>query len=129
MKHTNDTAAFTRIFSFAGIDTAFVLLFLAMEYGRAVRVFTLDGTMMAITMAMVLVLPYFLPSAEKCSSFAGWMIGRTLVGFAGLVMGAIVGTLAVPAWAASIPITLLVLASMISCYVQFYGLLKLRLAK
>ena len=129
MKHTNDTAAFTRIFSLAGIDTAFVLLFLAMEYGRAVRIFTLEGTMMVITMAMVLVLPYFLPSAEKCTSFANWMMGRTLVGIAGLTMGAIIGTMSLPAWAMSIPLTLLVLASMISCFVQFYGLLKLRLAK
>jgi len=105
---------------------------LAMEYGRAVRVFTADGILMAITMAMVLVLPYFLPSSWNAPSFSGWLVARTSVVFAGLVFGAVfnysVG-LVLPESVKFMPMTFLILASMISCYVQFYGLMKLRLAK
>ena len=133
MKYTDTNATTTtKLFSLAGIDTAIVLFFLALEYGRAVRIFTLDGTLMAITIAMVLVLPYFLPSAASCRSFTGWLIGRTLVLFAGLVSGAVFSLslgVVVPASMKFLPMTLLILAGMISCYVQFYGLMKLRLAK
>lgn len=115
-----------------GVDTAFVLLFLAMEYGRAVRLFSVDGILMAITMAMVLVLPYFLPSNWNGPSFANWLISRTSVAVVGLVFGAIfnysLGTV-LPVSFKSLPMTFLILAAMISCYVQYYGLMKLRLAK
>ncbi|MFZ1699646.1 MAG: hypothetical protein WBO10_05690 [Pyrinomonadaceae bacterium] len=115
-----------------GIDTAFVLLFLAMEYGRAVRLFSIDGILMAITMAMVLVLPYFLPSNWNAASFTNWLIARTSVTVIGLVFGAVfsysLGTV-LPIAFKSLPMTFLILAAMISCYVQYYGLMKLRLAK
>lgn len=118
--------------SLFGIDTAFVLFFLAMEYGRSVRAFSIDGVLMSITAAMVLVLPYFLPSNFRQPSFANWMIARSGVLLLGLVFGAIfswsLGTV-LPVTIASAPMTFLILASMISCYVQFYGLFKLRLAK
>lgn len=115
-----------------GIDTAFVLFFLAMEYGRAVRLFTADGILMAITMAMVLVLPYFLPSSWNAPSFGNWLTARTSVLLAGLVFGAIFSYslgIVMPVSLKSLPMTFLILASMISCYLQFYSLMKLRLAK
>jgi hypothetical protein len=83
-------------------------------------------------MVMVLVLPYFLPSNWSRVSFGGWMISRSLLMLAGLVAGAAfgmsVGTV-LPASLKFMPMTFLILAAMISCYVQFYGLFKLRTAR
>lgn len=115
-----------------GVDTAFVLLFLAMEYGRSVRVFTPDGVLMAITMGMVLVLPYFLPSSWNAPAFSTWLLARTFVILIGLVFGAVFNYSlepVLPVSFKSLPMTFLILASMISCYIQFYGVLRLRLAK
>jgi|SRR5437763_15839547 len=132
MKHTIDTTLGSRTLSMAGIDTAFVLFFLSLEYGRAVRLLTIDGTLMAITISMVLVLPYFLPSTAAGISFGRWIVYRTSVLVLGLVAGAMYTLslgVVIPTALRYLPMTLLVLSGMISCYVQFYGLLKLRLAK
>jgi hypothetical protein len=131
MRNVTEKSLLGRVLSAAGLDTAFVLFFLALEYGRAVRALSVDGIMLAITMAMVLVLPYFLPSGLKSSSFAGWIFGRTAVAFAGLAAGAVMGgTLSAQMPSVRLmPMTGLVIAAMVSCYVQFYGLMKLRLAK
>ena len=132
MRHTKIKGINSGLLSGYGVDTAFVLLFLAMEYGRSVRVFTADGIMMAITAAMVVVLPYFLPSSWNAPAFISWLVARSAIVLAGLVFGAVfnysIGRV-LPESAKFMPMTFLILASMISCYVQFYGLLKLRLAK
>ncbi len=115
-----------------GIDTAFVLFFLALEYGRAVQMFSLDGLLMGTTMLMVLALPYFLPSRHAQPLFANWLIVRGSVALVGITLGfAFKQSLGVvlPESLRFMPMTLLILAAMVSCYVQFYGLLKLRLAK
>ena len=60
------------------------------------------------------------------------MIGRSVLMLAGTrrgaAFGASVGTV-LPASLGSMPMTFLILAGMISCYVQFYGLMRLRPAK
>jgi hypothetical protein len=113
-------------------DTAFVLFFLALEYGRSIRLFSIDGVLMAITMTMVIVLPYFLPTRYEKSAFSIWVLGRSAIAAVGIVLGIAfsqsVGVV-VPESLRSMPLTLLIVAAMISCYIQFYGLLKLRLAK
>jgi hypothetical protein len=130
MKHTSN-----KIIGFGGmvgIDTAFVLFFLALEYGRAVRVFSVDGSLMAITMSMVIVLPYFLPSQVDKPTFANWMLGRSAIALFGVLIGvALQHSIGVvlPESLRFVPMTFLILASMVSCYIQFYGLMKLRLAK
>lgn len=115
-----------------GWDTAIVLFFLGAEYARSVRIFSPDATLIAVTMTMVLVLPYFLPSGLACSSIWNWLAGRSLVLLGGLFAGALFGA-ASGATAAEglrfLPMTFLILASMISCYIQFYGLMRLRTAK
>jgi len=127
----NNTQAKT-FFAIPGIDTAIVLFFLAFEYARVIRVFSVDGILMSITMAMVLALPYYLPSNWSRVSFGTWMISRSLLMLAGLVGGAIfgasVGTV-LPASLKFMPMTFLILAGMISCYIQFYSLMRLRPAK
>lgn len=132
MRHASKKNIGSGVLSAFGADTALVLLFLAMEYGRAVRVFAVDGILLAITMGMVLVLPYFLPSSLNAPAFTVWMVVRTAVILLGLVFGAIFSFslgLVLPESLKQLPMTFLILASMISCYVQYYGLMRLRLAK
>lgn len=113
-------------------DTAFVLFFLGLEYGRAIKVLSVDGILMAITTVMVIVLPYFLPARHERSAFSLWVLGRSGVAAIGIFFGVVfsqsVGVF-VPESLSYLPLTLLILASMISCYIQFYGLLKLRPVK
>ena len=114
------------------VDTAAVLFFMALEYGREVRIFTSDGIMMAVTMAMLLVLPYFVLGKYPRPTFAAWLIVRTCVGVLGLIVGGIFGMsvgAVLPGFMGSLPLTLLIAAAMISSYIQFYSLMKLRLVK
>jgi hypothetical protein len=115
-----------------GLDTGLVLFFLAMEFGRGVQFFSTDGALMSITMAMLVVLPYFLPTYGDIPSFTRWLTARSAVLIIGISMG--IGlrqasSAAVGDTASFLPMTFLILAGMVSCYIQFYGLLKLRLAK
>ena len=132
MRHTFENGTRARHLGLFGWDTAAVLFFLALEYGRAVRVFTADGILIAITMAMLLVLPYFLPSNWNAPTFGVWIASRTVVALIGLVCGALFNYglgIVLPESLKLMPMTFLILAGMASCYLQFYGLMKLRLAK
>jgi hypothetical protein len=115
-----------------GIDTLFVLFFLALEYGRAAQLFSIDGLLMLTTMAMVLVLPYFLPSKGERPPLGSWLKLRSLVAVVGLTFGVLysrsVGVV-LPESLKFVPMTFLILTAMVSCYIQFYGLMRLRLAK
>jgi hypothetical protein len=114
------------------IDTTFVLFFLALELGRSANLLAFDTFLISITTLMVLVLPYFMPSAGEIPSFGVWLAGRGVVMAAGLILGLAfqrsLGVL-VPDSLKFVPMTGLIIAAMISCYLQFYGMLKLRLAK
>src|SRR5688572_30149190 len=82
----------TSEFGFSGTfaaDTAFVLFFLSLEYGRSIRLLSLDGVLLAITMVMVLVLPYFLPTRNEKPLFINWIIGRGSIMVFGIVLGVI----------------------------------------
>src|SRR5258708_37410975 len=132
MKHASNKIAGLGFGGMVGIDTSFVLFFLALEYGRAVQIFSVDGLLMGIAMLMVLTLPYFLPSSSEKPLFANWMMGRGAIALAGILLGfAFKQSLGVvlPGSLRFMPMTFLILASMVSCYIQFYGLMKLRLAK
>lgn len=132
MKHASNKIAGLGFGGTVGIDTTFVLFFLALEYGRAVQMFSIDGLLMGITMLMVLTLPYFLPSNCEKPLFANWMMGRGAIALFGVLLGfGFKQSLGVvlPDSLRFMPMTFLVLASMVSCYIQFYGLMKLRLAK
>ncbi len=116
----------------AGIDTTFVLFFLAVEFGRSVQMFSMDGFLMGTTMLMVLVLPYFLPSHFEKPEFATWLMGRGAIAVFGVGLGLVFRQslgVVLPESMKYMPFTLLIVASMISCYLQFYSLMKLRLAK
>jgi hypothetical protein len=115
--------------SFA-IDTTFVLFFLAVEFGQIINNFALDTVFFAIALLTLLVLPYFLPSDDK-PSFGNWVLGRTLIAAFAVSVGVMFkqSLSVLPEMFRFLPMTLLIVTAMLSCYIQFYGLLKLRLAK
>lgn len=109
-----------------------VLFFLAVEYGRAVQAYSMDGLLMGITMTMMLALPYFLPSTTARPTFSNWILARGGFALLGMIFGVALnqstGSI-LPETMRYVPMTFLILASMVSCYIQFYSLMKLRLAK
>ena len=113
------------------IETTFVLFFLAVEFGQSFSGLTFDGVFLALTLLMIIVLPYFLPSNEK-PNFKSWLLGRSFITIFAISLGLMfkqsVGVV-LPETFRFLPMTLLIVTAMLSCYVQFYGFLKLRLAK
>ena len=113
------------------VDTSFVLFFLAIEFGRIFGSFSFDTFIVGIALLAVMALPYLLQS-EESDDFGSWILGRSLIaGFAvilGMLLRQSVGV-ALPQYFSFIPMTLLIVTAMISCYIQFYGFLRFRLAK
>ncbi|MGI8556450.1 MAG: hypothetical protein ACR2LT_08875 [Pyrinomonadaceae bacterium] len=113
------------------VETTFVLFFLAVEFGQSFRSLSLENICLAMTLMLVAVLPYFLPSDDK-TGFGNWILGRSVIaGFAvmlGWMFSQTLGTV-LPEMFRFLPMTLLIVTAMLSCYIQFYGLLKIRLAK
>lgn len=113
------------------VETTFVLFFLAVEFGQSFRSLSLENIWLAVTLMLVAVLPYFLPSDDK-TGFGNWILGRSVIaGFAvmlGWMFSQTLGTV-LPEMFRFLPMTLLIVTAMLSCYIQFYGLLKIRLAK
>lgn len=113
------------------VDTSFVLFFLAVEFGRTFLSLSFDNVFLFSTLLTVAVLPYFLLSDEK-PNFANWLFGRSLIaGFAillGVMFKQSLGVV-LPETFRFLPLTLLIVTAMLCCYIQFYGFLKLRLAK
>ena len=114
------------------IDTTFVLFFLAVDFGQSLFSFGLDGIFSAVTLGMLIVLPYLLPSVGEKPEFGGWVAGRIVITvFAvglGMMFRQTLGTV-LPEALRFLPMTLLIAAAMISTYIQFYGILRFRLAK
>lgn len=114
------------------MDTTFVLFFLALEYGRAIRMFSFEGAVTGATMLVVLVLPYFLPSAYGRSTLTVWLAGRTTIALLGMLLGAVLNLtigIVLPEEVRFLPMAGLITATILSFYIQFYTLMKLRPAK
>jgi hypothetical protein len=128
MKYTEHTNNWSAGF---GVDTIFVLFFLALEIGRTVDLLSVDGALMSATLMMVLVLPYSLPSPAARPSMTTWLAIRGTVTIAALVIGVVYGhgVTGSPAGFRTVPMTFLILASMVSACIQFYGLMRLRPVK
>lgn len=113
------------------VDTTFVLFFLAIEFGQTLTQFGLDTIMLALTLASIAVLPYFLPMNDK-PKFGSWLVGRGLITGLAITLGVIFKQslgVVLPETFRFLPMTLLIVTAMASCYFQFYGLLKLRFVK
>jgi len=114
------------------VDTTFVLFFLAVDFGQSMFSFGLDGIFSALALAMLIVLPYLLPSAGEKPDFGGWVTGRVVITLFAVVLGMMFRqTLGVvlPETLKFLPMTFLIASAMVSCYIQFYGVLRFRLAK
>ncbi|CAN5737865.1 hypothetical protein BH20ACI4_BH20ACI4_06600 [soil metagenome] len=113
------------------VETTFVLFFLAVEFGQSVNALAIDTIVMAFTLVAFIVVPYLLPSEDK-PGFGNWVLGRSLIAVFAVGLGMMFKqTLGVvlPETMRYLPMTLLIVTAMLSCYIQFYSLLKLRLAK
>ncbi len=106
-----------------GWDTGVVLFFLAVEIGRTAGFSSLESSMMLLTAAALLVLPFFVANENKVR-LGDWIIIRAVIGLTGGLIGAFLPDPFKP-----LPMTFLILAAMVSCYIQFYGLVRLRPVK
>ena len=117
--------------SFA-VDTTFVLFFLAMDFGQSFSGLALDNIFSALTLGILLIAPYFLPSDDSKPAIAGWIFGRVLIAAFAILMGMAfrqtLGTV-LPETFRFLPMTMLIVTAMVSCYVQFFGFMRLRWAK
>lgn len=127
-KHaTSETGA-----PFFAIDTTFVLFFLAMDLGFSVFGAGTEIVVSAFTLVLFVAVPYFLPFSGERPDFGMWLLGRVLLAVFAFGTGALlfnaVGTV-LPASFKSLPMTLLIVSAIISCYTQLYGIMRLRLAR
>lgn len=124
----NEGAVSERGFS---LDTSFVLFFLAIEFGQSFAGFGFESVFLALTLLIVAVVPHFVQSGTR-PEFGNWVIGRAaILGFAiilGIIFRQSLGVV-LPAEFRFIPMTLLILSAILSCYIQFDSFLRLRLAK
>jgi hypothetical protein len=114
------------------IDTTFVLFFLAIEFGQTFQFFSPDGILLALMLAAIAVLPYFQPVTGEKPDFGNWLLGRSLITGFGVLLGVMFGQslgVVLPEMFRFLPMTLLIITAMLSCYIQFYSLLKLRFVK
>ncbi len=114
------------------VDTTFVLFFLAVDFGQSVMSFGLDTALLAITLGMLLVLPYFLPTLTEKPDFTGWLLGRIVIAVFAVALGLAYRQalgVALPESFRFLPMTLLIATGMISCYLQFYAMIRFRLAR
>ena len=114
------------------VDTTFVLFFLAVDFGQSVMFLGLDIVVSAFALGMVLVMPYFLPSECEKPDFSGWLLGRSLIAMLAIVLGGMFSlTLGVvlPETFRYLPLTLLIVTAVVSCYLQFYAMIRFRLAR
>ncbi len=114
------------------LDTTFVLFFLAVDFGQSLFSLGIDGIFSIITLVMMVVLPYFLPSHAIKPAFGNWLTGRMLIVLLAMILGVMFRQslgVVLPETFKFLPLTLLIAAGIISCYVQFYGIMRFRLAR
>ena len=127
--NTLHNTSFDRHFA---VDTTFVLFFLAVDFGQALPTFGLDTAVSAFTLGTLAVVPYFLPTDSERPDFTGWLLGRTVIAlFAtvlGLMYGQAVGIL-LPETFSYLPMTLVIVTAVASCYLQLCAMIRFRLAR
>lgn len=131
ISHVGEVGARESVERGFAIDTTFVLFFLALELGQSFAGFTLDGVFLILTLLVLAVVPYSLPADEK-PAFTSWLIGRVLIAAFAIGLGMMFRQslgVVLPETFRFMPMTLLIVTAMLSCYIQFYGFLKLREVK
>ena len=116
---------------FFAFDTTLVLFFLAVDLGQTGFQLDLGSSLSGLSVITVAAAPYAMFGDEK-PHFWTWLGSRLiLAGFGvlgGVLMSGSVGTL-LPESARFVPITLLILAAFLRFCLQFYGILRVRLAR
>jgi hypothetical protein len=114
------------------IDTTFVLFFLAIDFGQSVRSFGIDTVFSGLTLGMLLVLPYFLPSDAEKPDFMGWLLGRSMIAVFAIALGMAYSQtvgIVLPDMFRFLPLTQVIVTPKVSCYLQFYAMIRFRLAR
>jgi hypothetical protein len=114
------------------VDTTFVLFFLAVDFGQSLKNFGLDTAFSALTLGMLLVLPYFLPSQFEKPEFSEWLLGRTVISLFAIVLGAMFSQalgVVLPETFSYLPMTLVIVTAVASCYLQLCAMIRFRLAR
>ena len=114
------------------IDTTFVLFFLAADLGQSILNYNFGTMLSLITLLMLIVLPYFLYERSVKPRFGSWAAGRAVIAFFAVIFGVAYGQAVgsvLPESFRTMPFTLLIISAMISCYMQFYDIIKVRLAE
>jgi hypothetical protein len=113
------------------VDTTIVLFFLAVLLGSSLPTSVLDGILSLTTLAAFVALPYVLMGEETAHAFGGWVLGRIFIAALGLLAGALfysaLGS-ASPEAFKYVPMSLLLVAATASAIVQFYVIIRIRLA-
>ena len=114
------------------VDTTFLLFFLGIDFGQSSMEFALDSLLSIVMLGMVLVVPYFLPTLDEKPEFSDWLMGRSVITIFAIGLGVIfrqsLGVL-LPETFRFLPFTLVILTAMLSCSLQFYGMIRFRLAR
>ncbi|MDM7922058.1 MAG: hypothetical protein QUS14_07130 [Pyrinomonadaceae bacterium] len=124
-------AVLTERSSFA-IDTTFVLFFLAVDFGHSVVFGGFEMALPLLTLLMFVFVPYFLPCDGERPEFGNWAVGRVILAVFGVGIGLAlrqaIGTV-FPEYFSHLPLTFLFVSAIFSCYIQFYGIIRVRLAR
>jgi hypothetical protein len=114
------------------VDTTFVLFFLGIDFGQSSMAYAMDSLLSIFMLGLVLVVPYFLPSLEEKPHFSEWLMGRSVITIFAIGLGVVfrqsLGVL-LPETFKFLPFSLVILTAMLSCSLQFYGMIRFRLAR
>jgi hypothetical protein len=111
-------------------DTALVLFLLGVETGKSFAGLSVDGLLLMVTMSMLMILPYYLLIDRPL--LGKWLVIRGLIAGLGIAIGVGINSAvsrSLPPNFGYLTLSLLILAATASCLFQFYGLMRLRLAK
>jgi hypothetical protein len=113
-------------------DTTFVLFFLAVDLGASFTGAGSVGIVLSLAaLAAFIGLPYFLLFDDERPDFWPWAAGRGAIALLGALIGAgftaAIGVV-LPEYFRHLPMTFLIIAAVSSAFIQFYGMIKVRLA-
>jgi hypothetical protein len=117
--------------SFFAFDTTLVLFFLALDLGQTIFSPDVGAILSGMSVLAIAAAPYLIFGDER-PDFWTWLGARLALAGFGLLTGALLGNAVgslLPESFRFVPITLLILAAFVSFCLQFYGILRVRLAR
>ena len=114
-----------------GMDTKLVLFFLAMETGRGQVSLDPNGFLLFVTLALFVVLPYFLPVPIEKPEFWEWMVPQLIVVMMGFILGAALNVVSEAFLMENLrfmPMFFLIFTGILCAATQIRGIIGVRLA-